>query len=293
MADVFLSYASKDKQRVKPLVAILERAGWSVFWDDRLRFGSSWGRKLEIELRSARAVVVAWSSKSAESDWVRDEAGRGADRGILFPVLLDHMKPPLGSGAIQTVDLSRWNGREYCKELDEFVRGLALHFGGKASRALKKATGLVEPAQSQRDLLMRVLDCPSAEILTVLRWFQGSTLATQRMLGANSHAERFYGMLPGQFTRGQSLLSMLERLQPWMEPSDYAKFMTDQEDLVKALNEGTVIFAKEPMRFGSNHPFSELRNRTYKPIAVATSKRYRLEGVETLDALLTYVSLDY
>ena len=33
MADVFLSYSSKDKDRVQPLVRALEREGWTVWWD--------------------------------------------------------------------------------------------------------------------------------------------------------------------------------------------------------------------------------------------------------------------
>lgn len=31
--DIFLSYSSKDTNRVKPIVALLEAQGWQVWWD--------------------------------------------------------------------------------------------------------------------------------------------------------------------------------------------------------------------------------------------------------------------
>ena len=33
MADIFLSYARKDKDRIEPLAKALGGQGWSVFWD--------------------------------------------------------------------------------------------------------------------------------------------------------------------------------------------------------------------------------------------------------------------
>ncbi len=41
MADIFLSYSSKDKDRVRPLVLALEREGWSVWWDRKTLAGES------------------------------------------------------------------------------------------------------------------------------------------------------------------------------------------------------------------------------------------------------------
>ena len=36
MADVFISYARSDKARVAPLIAVIEAAGWSVWWDPEI-----------------------------------------------------------------------------------------------------------------------------------------------------------------------------------------------------------------------------------------------------------------
>ena len=33
MSDIFLSYASEDRERVRPLAEALSRQGWAVWWD--------------------------------------------------------------------------------------------------------------------------------------------------------------------------------------------------------------------------------------------------------------------
>ncbi len=37
MADIFLSYASEDRERVIPLVEALQADGFSVWWDRNIR----------------------------------------------------------------------------------------------------------------------------------------------------------------------------------------------------------------------------------------------------------------
>jgi len=106
MADVFISYATEDRQRVKPIVEAIEHAGFSVWWDRRISLGSSFDREIERELDSARCVLVVWSSDSIESDWVRNEAQEGLDRGVLVPLLIDDVKPPLAFRRTQTAVLS-------------------------------------------------------------------------------------------------------------------------------------------------------------------------------------------
>lgn len=42
MADIFLSYASEDRERIVPLARLLEGCGWSVFWDRKTPIGVTW-----------------------------------------------------------------------------------------------------------------------------------------------------------------------------------------------------------------------------------------------------------
>ena len=108
MADVFLSYASDDRDRVRPLVEGLEGAGYTVWWDRRLDPGTSFDREIEQELSDASCVMVVWSNNSVESDWVREEADDGLRREILIPVQIDDCQIPLGFRRTHAAQLIGW-----------------------------------------------------------------------------------------------------------------------------------------------------------------------------------------
>lgn len=137
MADVFISYASEDRERVKPVVESIEHAGFSVWWDRKIGLGSSFDREIERELDSACCVVVVWSRHSIDSDWVRNEAQEGLDRGILVPVLIDLVKPPLAFRRTQAAVLSSI-------PTDEELEPVLAATSACLSRPLAKASDHVE-----------------------------------------------------------------------------------------------------------------------------------------------------
>ena len=108
MADIFLSYASEDRELIEPLVEILEEKGWTLWWDRELIAGPDFAQKIQENLDQARCVVVAWSRHSVVSNWCRDEASEGIERNCLVPVVIDDARPPLGFRSAQTVYLSGW-----------------------------------------------------------------------------------------------------------------------------------------------------------------------------------------
>lgn len=112
MSEVFVSYKREDQLAVARLVQALDAAGFPVWWDRYLPGGESWRAGIEQALAAARCVIVVWSRASVgpAGDFVRDEAGQGKRRGILVPVLLEAVAPPLGFGEMQAIDLSRWSG---------------------------------------------------------------------------------------------------------------------------------------------------------------------------------------
>ncbi len=61
MADIFLSHATEDRERVGRLAARLEAEAWTVFWSPTIGAGTSWRRKLARELDAAKCVVVTGS----------------------------------------------------------------------------------------------------------------------------------------------------------------------------------------------------------------------------------------
>ncbi|MGE0596061.1 MAG: TIR domain-containing protein [Hyphomonadaceae bacterium] len=125
MADVFISYASEDRARVRPLAEALQERGFSVWWDRSLAAGHDYASVIERELKNAKAVIVVWTQSSAMSTFVRDEAGRARDQGRLIPVSLDAVQLPLGFGSYQAEDFTRWNGGANAPQmqlLEESVR---------------------------------------------------------------------------------------------------------------------------------------------------------------------------
>jgi formylglycine-generating enzyme required for sulfatase activity len=89
MSDIFISYARADRKRVRTFAEALEKRGWRVWWDQRIRSGSSFDRVIEQALSEARCIVVIWSQNSVESDWVRVEAGDGLERDILVSISIE------------------------------------------------------------------------------------------------------------------------------------------------------------------------------------------------------------
>jgi hypothetical protein len=110
MADIFLSYSRQDLEAVRPLAELLEQQCWTVFWDRHLEPGEQWPDVLEVELKRAGCVVVAWTKASIASRWVRVEADHAIERSILIPALLEDVKPPFGFGGLHATDLAGWSG---------------------------------------------------------------------------------------------------------------------------------------------------------------------------------------
>jgi hypothetical protein len=107
---VFLSYSRADLERARPVIALLEGAGFDVWWDGRLEGGENYLATTENALETADCVAVLWSQTSVASHWVRDEAQRGRERGCLVPLSLDGTMAPLGFRQFQLLDISGWSG---------------------------------------------------------------------------------------------------------------------------------------------------------------------------------------
>jgi ABC-type sugar transport system substrate-binding protein len=110
MADIFFSYARVDRDKVAKLVRALEKNGFSVWWDPAIETGDQFSPVIHEELNKAACVIVGWSEKSVDSDWVRYEAGAGRARHVLVPVSLDGVAPPYGFMHLQTLDFQGWDG---------------------------------------------------------------------------------------------------------------------------------------------------------------------------------------
>lgn len=125
MADIFLSYSSADRARVAPLAHLLQRSGYSVWWDRDIRVGADFAETIEREIASAKAVIVAWSEEAAHSAWVRDEASYAQRKGILVPLLLSANEPPMGFRQVQALDFRDWRGDEGAPVYNALLKALS------------------------------------------------------------------------------------------------------------------------------------------------------------------------
>jgi hypothetical protein len=110
MADVFVSYAHANLNRVKPICSGIEQAGFSLWWDARLKAGDDFALVIEREINNAGCVVVVWSEAARNSLWVRAEATEALDANKLTQVRVDGVKPPLPFTIVEMLDLSHWRG---------------------------------------------------------------------------------------------------------------------------------------------------------------------------------------
>ena len=134
MTDIFVSYARGDRDRIEPLVRVLADRGWSIFWDRQIPAGQTWRSHIGAALNDARCVIVAWSSESVASEWVSEEADDAKQRGVLVPVLLDKVAPPIGFRSIQAADLSGWEPGRDSPLFDQLLRDIEVVLGAEHPR---------------------------------------------------------------------------------------------------------------------------------------------------------------
>ncbi|HEX8572043.1 MAG TPA: toll/interleukin-1 receptor domain-containing protein [Allosphingosinicella sp.] len=127
MADVFVTYKREDTERVAKIVKALRADGFDVWWDHGIGGGAQWRKEVAAQLEAARTVVAVWSKQSVQSEWVIEEAEHGKRKGILCPIMIEPVRPPIGFTGLQACDLTNWRGRRYdpkWKHVRESLRAL-------------------------------------------------------------------------------------------------------------------------------------------------------------------------
>ena len=188
MADIFISYASPDRERARLLAEELEQQAWSVWWDREIQPGRVFDDAIEEALNAARCVIVLWSNESVHSDWVKAEATEAAEKRILVPALIDKVKIPLQFRRFQAADLTAWTGGEHDAEFRKLAASIARLIGGSSiiARPLR-----MPPANGKR----RTLDprwlvaagviAVLVAVAAILLWTQGAKVKVPSVVGQN------------------------------------------------------------------------------------------------------------
>ena len=154
---LFVSYSRTDLARARPVIDLLDQAGFEVWWDGRLEGGENYLQTTEAALENAACVVVLWSATSVASHWVRDEAQRGRERGCLVPLTIDGTMAPLGFRQFQLLDISAWDGRAASPEAARILVAVRARLGDTASDAPAAVTPPPPPPPKTPALSRRAL----------------------------------------------------------------------------------------------------------------------------------------
>jgi len=124
MADIFISYASQDREWISQLASSLTDLSYAVWWDRKTPVGKSFHDIIEYELDKAKCVLVVWSINSVKSDWVKNEAYEGLCTKKLVPVLMHDVKPPLAFRHIQAANLCNWHHNKIHSDFNLLVSSI-------------------------------------------------------------------------------------------------------------------------------------------------------------------------
>lgn len=154
MGDIFISYKAEDRARVRPLVAALEAAGLTVWWDVHIEGGVSWRQTIQERLDAAGCVLVVWSRASAgpTGHFVHDEASCAQRRGTYLPVRIDPVTPPIGFGETQALDLVRWRSGAADPRFVAVIATIRAMLAGEAPRGSRDHIP-ISPGLDRRALL--------------------------------------------------------------------------------------------------------------------------------------------
>lgn len=106
LADIFISYSSRDREVAERVRDLLEAAGYSVFWDQSTPPGKDWDSWIREQLAGSRLVVALWTRTSVASPNVRHEAIIARDTSKLLPLMVEELAPsdfPMGLFMVQAL----------------------------------------------------------------------------------------------------------------------------------------------------------------------------------------------
>ncbi len=199
---VFISYAREDRGRVEPLVKHLARLGFDVWWDRDIEVGTSFRSAIQNSLDEAACVVVVWTMASVDKDFVRSEAARGQEQGILLPVLLDaKARIPVGFTELQYVNLTNWAGKKgtELRRLAKRIQSLVARGPGKVryQATLSNSDWMVDNTQN---VVSELRDLTS-EIRSISDLMVLDSAPTQDLRGALGEVGKTYRVVNSAILR--------------------------------------------------------------------------------------------
>jgi TPR repeat protein len=151
MPDIFISYKKEERAVASQLATRLTEAGYDVWWDAALLAGDRFEDEIASVLRASRAVIVLWSKRSVESDWVKAEAESARAQKKALPAVIDDVPMdnlPLLFRGLHVVRLDGWAGDPAHQGYGELMASVAERLGAAEGPALSAPQAEAKLAQS-------------------------------------------------------------------------------------------------------------------------------------------------
>lgn len=110
MGEVFISYKQEERERMRPIADGLRALGVEVWFDERLQPDRSFTEEIQHLIGSCRAQLVCWSPAAVASEWVRGEAEKGRQRGVLVAAMIEPCDLPPPFNMHHAESLVGWSG---------------------------------------------------------------------------------------------------------------------------------------------------------------------------------------
>ena len=157
MGHLFFCYARDDSAFALKLARDLTEAGADI-WIDQVRLKPADNYELEIEkaIESADALLVVMSPRSVDRPNVRNEVKYGRDHAkIIYPVLMEPCKIPIGLRLLQYIDFTRdyGQGLRSCMTSIESLLGTAAAPVSRARLQSRSAAAGTQPTTTEHEVL--------------------------------------------------------------------------------------------------------------------------------------------
>lgn len=109
--DVFVSYASEDKEMAQSLADALKRSGFRVSWrpESKTDKGDPLAQQ-QFGVAEAHAVVLVWSKSASRAGDIETDTRVAMRRKTLIPIRLDKTPLPGNLASISAEDFAKWEG---------------------------------------------------------------------------------------------------------------------------------------------------------------------------------------
>ena len=155
-AEVFISYASEDRERILDLVERLRGAGVSV-WIDQMGIegATMWSQEIVEAIDGCKVLILAISQRSTESENVVKELALASERRKkILPVCLDSSGIPKSMeyqlAGIQRVEYVKGEEDQGILAMIRSLGKLGVIVSDEASEQAAKAPGIISPGPSHQ-----------------------------------------------------------------------------------------------------------------------------------------------